>query len=173
MNKVIHVLILGVFGIACWCLWAILTVMDHTAQHAFNGAALPAFTAQPAAQTIATGSTVVLAATVTGATSFQWSLNGVPLFGATSATLALANVACAQESNLVRNASFEEFGGTDAKNQSFSNWLSHVWSGQCELRAGALWCAGERGPAHRIPEPPAVMHDPHLHRTWRPRPDAA
>ena len=44
MDKVIHGLILAVFGIACWCLWAILTVMDHTAQHAFNGAALPAFT---------------------------------------------------------------------------------------------------------------------------------
>ena len=59
------------------------------------GAALPAFTAQPAAQTIATGSTVVLAASVTGATSFQWSLNGAPLFGATSATLILNSTTAA------------------------------------------------------------------------------
>ena len=44
MNKVIHGLILAVFGIACWLLWAMLTVVDSTAQHAYAGASLPAFT---------------------------------------------------------------------------------------------------------------------------------
>jgi len=53
------------------------------------GAALPAFTAQPTAQMIAAGSTVVLSATVTGATNLQWSHNGVPLLGATGSTLIL------------------------------------------------------------------------------------
>ena len=55
------------------------------------GVALPVFTAQPAPQTIAAGSTVVLAATVTGATSFQWSHNGAPLSGATGAMLILTS----------------------------------------------------------------------------------
>lgn len=51
----------------------------------------PAFTSQPASQTVLTGGTVVFNAAATGATSYQWSLNGAPLPGATSARLLIAN----------------------------------------------------------------------------------
>jgi hypothetical protein len=40
MNKLAHTLILAVFGVACWFLWAILTLTTIAA----HGEALPAFT---------------------------------------------------------------------------------------------------------------------------------
>jgi hypothetical protein len=40
MKKLAHILVLAVFGIACWFLWAILTLAPHIAQ----GQALPFFT---------------------------------------------------------------------------------------------------------------------------------
>jgi hypothetical protein len=40
MNKIAHTLTLAVFAIACWFLWAILTLAPHTAQ----GRQLPEFT---------------------------------------------------------------------------------------------------------------------------------
>lgn len=55
-----------------------------------GGAALPVFTTQPVAQTIASGSTVVFSAAATGATSYQWQRNTSNILGATSATLVLS-----------------------------------------------------------------------------------
>jgi YVTN family beta-propeller protein len=53
----------------------------------------PTITAQPTAQTIATGSTVVFTAAVGGipAPTLQWNLNGAAIAGATSATLVVSN----------------------------------------------------------------------------------
>jgi hypothetical protein len=53
----------------------------------------PAFTTQPAAQTIASGGTVVFQAAATGATGYQWRRNGGNLPGATGATLILSEAA--------------------------------------------------------------------------------
>ena len=59
-----------------------------------SGATPPAFSLQPAAQTVSVGGTVSLLASATGtpAPSYQWSKNGVVLPGQNSATLTLANV---------------------------------------------------------------------------------
>jgi hypothetical protein len=51
----------------------------------------PVFTIQPAAQTVVTGATVVFNAAATGATSYQWMLNGGPISGATAARLVVFN----------------------------------------------------------------------------------
>ena len=40
MNKLIHAVILAVFGIACWFVWAMLTLTTHVR----GGGELPAFT---------------------------------------------------------------------------------------------------------------------------------
>lgn len=57
-------------------------------------AAAPAIAAGPAAQSVECGSGVAFSVSVTGSPplSFQWSLDGQPLAGATNATLALAGV---------------------------------------------------------------------------------
>ncbi|MES2695272.1 MAG: hypothetical protein V4773_17485 [Verrucomicrobiota bacterium] len=55
----------------------------------------PAFTAQPASQSIAAGSTVVFSSTATSATSYRWQRNGADIAGATSATLVIANATAA------------------------------------------------------------------------------
>ena len=40
MNKIIHAVILAVFGIACWFVWGMLTLTTHVG----GGGQLPAFT---------------------------------------------------------------------------------------------------------------------------------
>ncbi len=54
----------------------------------------PAFTTQPAAQSVTAGANVTFTAAASGdpAPTFQWSKNGTAIAGATGATLALANV---------------------------------------------------------------------------------
>jgi hypothetical protein len=54
----------------------------------------PAITTPPQSQTVAIGGSVVLSvsATGTGPLSYQWTKNGVPVLGATNATLALSNI---------------------------------------------------------------------------------
>jgi hypothetical protein len=44
MNKFAHGLVLAVFGIGCWFLWAILTFAERSLGHLFQNAQLPAFT---------------------------------------------------------------------------------------------------------------------------------
>ncbi|MBM3852219.1 MAG: hypothetical protein FJ399_03595, partial [Verrucomicrobia bacterium] len=55
---------------------------------------LPTITSQPApaSQTVSAGASVSYSVTATGATSYQWRKDGVALSGATSSTLALANL---------------------------------------------------------------------------------
>lgn len=53
---------------------------------AVNVAAGPAFTVQPASQSVAVGAPVVLSAAATGASAFQWQRNGVAIAGATNST---------------------------------------------------------------------------------------
>lgn len=59
-----------------------------------TGPTAPSFTSQPASRTAAVGNTVTLTASATGVptATYQWRKNGVPLAGATSSTLTLANV---------------------------------------------------------------------------------
>jgi pectate lyase/pectin methylesterase-like acyl-CoA thioesterase len=58
----------------------------------------PAIVTQPADQTVAVGSTATFSVTATGAPvlAYQWSRNGVPLAGATSASLVLSAVQISQ-----------------------------------------------------------------------------
>lgn len=52
----------------------------------------PIFTASPAPrQTVISGRSLSLSATATGATSYQWKRNGLPLSGATASTLTITN----------------------------------------------------------------------------------
>ena len=53
------------------------------------------FTTQPAAQTVASGSTVVFSAAATDATTYQWRRAGAAVLGATTATLVLSNATAA------------------------------------------------------------------------------
>ena len=59
------------------------------------GAADPVIVVAPQSQTAASGSPAVFSATVTGAQTYQWSLNGVALAGATASTLTLAGATTA------------------------------------------------------------------------------
>ena len=52
---------------------------------------LPAFSLQPANQTVSPGSTATFVAAATGATIYQWRFNGADISGATSATLQVPN----------------------------------------------------------------------------------
>lgn len=52
-----------------------------------------AFSAQPVAQAVTSGSTVVFSAPATGATSYQWTRNGSTLVGATSSMLVVSATA--------------------------------------------------------------------------------
>lgn len=65
-----------------------------------NGAVLtvvttPVFTLQPVSQTVTAGASVTFAATVTGASTYQWQFNGANVAGATSSSLTLNNVTAA------------------------------------------------------------------------------
>jgi len=55
----------------------------------------PVFTIQPTSITVPAGATATLNATATGATSYQWKLNGNAISGATSARLLVSNVGSA------------------------------------------------------------------------------
>ncbi|TAL01531.1 MAG: hypothetical protein EPO07_08215, partial [Verrucomicrobia bacterium] len=65
---------------------------------AFDGAAPPAFTAQPTNQTISAGANVLLTVGVLapGPITWQWRFNGAIIPGATSLSLLLSNVTAAQ-----------------------------------------------------------------------------
>jgi hypothetical protein len=57
----------------------------------------PVITTQPtASQTVNAGANVILSVAATNAGSYQWQLNGAPISGATSATLALDNIGTSQ-----------------------------------------------------------------------------
>jgi hypothetical protein len=55
-------------------------------------ATAPVFTAQPLSVTVPAGATAALDAQATGATSYQWQLNGANIAGATAARLMIPNV---------------------------------------------------------------------------------
>jgi hypothetical protein len=61
--------------------------------------AAPSITAQPQSQTVAAGSSVTFSVVASGnpAPTYQWSLNGTPLSGATKANLTLNNVKAAND----------------------------------------------------------------------------
>jgi hypothetical protein len=56
----------------------------------------PIITTQPASETINAGSNPTLSVTASGATSYQWQLNGANIAGATNSTLSLANIGTTQ-----------------------------------------------------------------------------
>ena len=69
---------------------AIGSVTSSTAT--LSVAVSPVITAAPQSQSLNAGANAVLSVTGSGASSYQWQLNGVNLAGATSATLALGNI---------------------------------------------------------------------------------
>lgn len=74
----------------------------------------PAFVVQPASQTMAAGSTVAFDAAATGATNYQWNLNGQPIAGATSPLLVLFNVAAANAGTYTVTATNSSGGTTSS-----------------------------------------------------------
>lgn len=77
---------------------AVSPTFNYTVVVTGGGAAVaPAFTTQPAAQTVAAGASVTFAVAVTGtpAPALQWQRNGTALPGQTGATLTLAGVQAA------------------------------------------------------------------------------
>ncbi len=58
-------------------------------------ATAPVFTAQPLSVTVPTGATAALNAQATGATSYQWKLNGANIAGATAVRLMISNTSSA------------------------------------------------------------------------------
>jgi len=59
----------------------------------------PVIVTQPASQHVCTGSSIVLSVTATYAASYQWSLNSVPITGATSATYTIPSAAAGNAGN--------------------------------------------------------------------------
>jgi cyclophilin family peptidyl-prolyl cis-trans isomerase len=72
-------------------------------------AVAPVYQAQPISQTVAAGSTVVFNASASGAATYVWEHNGVPIEGATSATLVLNNVSAA-DAGVYRNIATNSIG---------------------------------------------------------------
>lgn len=68
-------------------------------------AVAPVFTAQPMAQTIAAGSTVVFNAPATAAATYRWERNGSVIAGATTGTLVINNASAADAGTYVAFAS--------------------------------------------------------------------
>ena len=64
-------------------------------------AGVPVFSAQPASQNVAAGSTVVFNAPAAGAASYRWERNGAEVAGATTGTLVINNVAAANAGTYV------------------------------------------------------------------------
>ena len=76
------------------------SVTSATAMLTVNSVTVvPSFTAQPASQTIADGSTVIFSSTATGAPApaYQWYLNSSPVPGATSANLLINGASFANQ----------------------------------------------------------------------------
>ena len=71
------------------------SVTSANVQVTVTGGNAPVFTAQPASQTVAVGSTVVFSAAATNSPSYQWLRDGVAIAGATSPLLVLRNVTAA------------------------------------------------------------------------------
>jgi hypothetical protein len=59
----------------------------------------PVIMSQPASQHVCTGGSIVLSVTATYAASYQWSLNSVPITGATSATYTIPSAAAGNAGN--------------------------------------------------------------------------
>jgi hypothetical protein len=59
----------------------------------------PVITAQPASQNVCTNGSTTLSVTATGATGYQWSLGGVAIPGATSATYLIPNAIASEAGN--------------------------------------------------------------------------
>jgi hypothetical protein len=59
----------------------------------------PVIVSQPASQHVCTGGSIVLSVTATYAASYQWSLNSVPITGATSATYTIPSAAAGNAGN--------------------------------------------------------------------------
>ena len=59
----------------------------------------PVLTTSPQGQTVSAGANVTLTAAITGATTFQWQLNGANIAGATGATLNLNSIGTNQAGN--------------------------------------------------------------------------
>jgi hypothetical protein len=59
----------------------------------------PVIVTQPASQHVCTGGSIVLSVTATYAASYQWSLNSVPITGATSATYTIPSAAAGNAGN--------------------------------------------------------------------------
>ena len=59
----------------------------------------PVIVSQPASQHVCTGSSIVLSVTATYAASYQWSLNDVPITGATSASYTIPSAAAGNAGN--------------------------------------------------------------------------
>jgi outer membrane protein assembly factor BamB/subtilisin family serine protease len=57
---------------------------------------LPSITAQPVAQSVKAGASPTLSVAATGASGYQWQLNGVDVSGATNSTLTLPNIGTTQ-----------------------------------------------------------------------------
>lgn len=73
-----------------------------------GGAAVaPSISAQPQSQTVVAGASVTFSVTATGtpAPTYQWTFNGAPIPGATSATLSLTNVQAANAGSYAVNVS--------------------------------------------------------------------
>ncbi|MBI5769986.1 MAG: esterase-like activity of phytase family protein [Verrucomicrobia bacterium] len=75
------------------------SVTSTTATLFVNGTNAPAFTAPPASQTVAVGSTVVFSATATNATTYRWQRDGTEIAGATSRLLVLTSPQIADSGN--------------------------------------------------------------------------
>jgi hypothetical protein len=70
-----------------------------------GGTSPPVFTTQPASQTVNAGASVTLTAAASGATGYQWQLNGTNIPGATNSTLTLSNIGTVQRGSYALVAS--------------------------------------------------------------------
>ena len=79
----------------------------------------PVFTFQPQSQTVATGSTVVLNAGASGASSYQWERDGVPIAGATGPILVISNAGSGNTGTYTSVAT-NAIGSTESSNATIS-----------------------------------------------------